>query len=98
LPERKQRVQALILRGEPLTIALTLLTFGFQVLLERLCEWETLIPKEISLLQISHFAMVCTSFLIKPTFCQSHSKNYNNRKESIMQVFFLYFRIFFKNI
>jgi hypothetical protein len=62
LPERKQRVQALIRRGEPFTIALTLLTFGFQVLLERLCEWETLIPKAISLLQISHLAMVCTSF------------------------------------
>lgn len=38
LPERKQRVQAYTLRGEPLTIALTLLTLGFQVLLERLCE------------------------------------------------------------
>ena len=44
------------------TVALTFLTFGFQVLFERLCEWETLIPKAISLLQISHLAMVCTSF------------------------------------
>lgn len=57
LPERKQRVQAYTLRGEPLTIALTLLTLGFHVLLERLCEWETLIPKETSLLQNSHFAI-----------------------------------------
>lgn len=35
-PERRQRVQTLILRGEPFTIALTRFTLGFQVLLERL--------------------------------------------------------------
>ena len=39
------------------SIALTLLTLGFQVLLERLCEWETLMPKATSLLQNSHFAI-----------------------------------------
>ena len=38
LPERRQRVQALIRRGEPLTIALTRFTLGFHVLFERLCE------------------------------------------------------------
>ena len=32
-------------------------TFGFQVLLERLWEWETLIPKVTPLPQISHFAI-----------------------------------------
>jgi hypothetical protein len=57
LPERKQRVQAYTRFGVPLTIAFTRLMFGFQVLLERLCEWETLIPKETSLPQISHFAI-----------------------------------------
>lgn len=41
LPERRQRVQAYTLRGEPFTIAFTRLMLGFQVLLERLWEWET---------------------------------------------------------
>ena len=40
-----------------MTIALTRLTLGFHVLLLLLCEWETLMPKEISLPQKSHFAM-----------------------------------------
>ena len=81
LPERKQRVQAFIRHGVPFTIALTLLTLGCQALLERLCEWETLIPKVICLLQISHLAMDCTSL-------NFISKNYNNRKFQIMQAFF----------
>lgn len=57
LPERRHLVQTYTLLGEPLTIAFTLLTFGFQVLLERLCEWETLIPNVISFPQYSHFAI-----------------------------------------
>lgn len=57
LPERRQRVQALIRRVLPLTIALTRFILGFQVLFDRLCEWESLIPKDIFLAQISHFAM-----------------------------------------
>ena len=56
-PERRHLVQTYTLLGEPLTIALTLLTLGFQVLFERLCEWETLIPKVISFPQYSHFAI-----------------------------------------
>jgi hypothetical protein len=36
LPERKQRVQAYTLRGEPFTTAFTRFTLGFQVLFERL--------------------------------------------------------------
>lgn len=40
-----------------MTIALTRLTFGFQVLFERLCEWETLIPKVTPFPQMSHFAI-----------------------------------------
>ena len=39
----------------------TRLTFGFHVLLERLWEWLTRIPKVTPLLQISHFAICCTS-------------------------------------
>ena len=57
LPERKQRVQAYTRFGVPLTSAFTRLIFGFQVLLERLCEWETLMPKDTSFPQISHLAI-----------------------------------------
>ncbi len=56
LPERRQRVQAYTWHGVPLTIAFTRLTFGFQALLDRLWEWETLIPKVTPLPQISHLA------------------------------------------
>lgn len=57
LPERKQRVQAYTRFGVPLTSAFTRLIFGFQVLLERLWEWETLMPKDTSFPQISHLAI-----------------------------------------
>jgi len=62
LPERRQRVQAYTLLGVPFTTALTLLTLGFHVLFERLCEWETLMPNATSLPQYSHFAM-CLNLL-----------------------------------
>ena len=84
-------MQTLIRRGVPFTIALTFLTFGFQVLFERLCEWDTLIPKAISLLQISHLAMVCTSFSFHTGICRSHSKCYHNRFLQKNQVFFFYY-------
>ena len=61
LPERKQRVQAYTRLGVPLTTALTRLMLGFQVRLERLWEWDTLMPKETSFPQKSHFAIFCTS-------------------------------------
>jgi len=63
LSERRQRVQAWMRRGEPSTTAFTRFTLGFQVLLLRLWEWETLIPKDTPLPQMSHFAILCTSFL-----------------------------------
>ena len=56
LPLRRQRVQAYTCLGLPSTMALTRFTFGFQVRLERLWEWLTLMPKAISLPQNSHFA------------------------------------------
>ena len=57
LPLRRQRVQAYTCLGLPSTMALTRFTFGFQVRLERLWEWLTLMPKAISLPQNSHFAI-----------------------------------------
>ncbi len=44
-----------------MTTALTRFTLGFQARLERLWEWETLIPKVTPLPQKSHFAIHCTS-------------------------------------
>lgn len=64
-----------------MTIAFTFFTFGFQVLFERLCEWETLIPKVISFPQYSHFAI--SEHLL--TNLQRIDINTNNIK---MQVFF----------
>ena len=44
-------------------IALTRFTLGFTGRLERLWEWETLIPKVMPLSQNSHLAILCTSLL-----------------------------------
>ncbi len=44
-----------------MTIAFTRFTLGFHILLERLWEWETLMPNVTPLPQISHFANCCTS-------------------------------------
>ena len=46
--------------GVPLTMALTFLRLGFQVLLLLLWEWLTLIPKTMLLPQTSHFAIYRT--------------------------------------
>ena len=81
LPERKQRVQAWTLLGEPFTIALTRFTLGFHVLFERLCEWDTLMPKDTSLPQKSHFAMCRTSLKILNYIMLK----YNSRKQNKMQ-------------
>ena len=61
LLERRHLVQAYTWQGVPLTTALTRFTLGFQARLERLWEWETLIPKVTPLPQKSHFAIHCTS-------------------------------------
>ena len=57
LLERRHLVQAYTWQGVPLTTALTRFTLGFQARLERLWEWETLIPKVTPLPQKSHFAI-----------------------------------------
>ena len=64
LPERMQRVHAYTLQGEPLTTAFTLLMLGFHVLLDLLCERDTLIPNFTSLPQKSHFAIESTPPLV----------------------------------
>jgi hypothetical protein len=45
LLERRHLVQAYTWHGVPFTMALTRFTLGFHARLERLWEWETLIPK-----------------------------------------------------
>ena len=47
-----------LLRAPPLTLHLTLLTLEFQIRLDLLWEWLTLLPKWAPLPQISHFAMI----------------------------------------
>lgn len=81
-------MQALTLLGVPLTIALTFLTLGFQVLLERLCEWDTCIPKATALPQNSHFAiMEYTSLQINR---QIDCTSYNIKSKAILQAFFIF--------
>ena len=63
LLERRHLVQAYTWQGVPLTTALTRFTLGLMVRLERLWEWETLIPKVTPLPQKSHLAIRCTSYL-----------------------------------
>ena len=63
LLERRHLVQAYTWHGVPLTTALTRLTLGFHARLERLWEWETLMPKVTPLPQKSHLAIHCTSYL-----------------------------------
>ena len=63
LLERRHLVQAYTWHGVPLTTALTRFTLGFHARLERLWEWETLMPKVTPLSQKSHLAIHCTSYL-----------------------------------
>ena len=44
-PERKQEVHTYIFLAPPLTLTLTDLTFAFQIALDLLWEWLTLLPK-----------------------------------------------------
>lgn len=62
LPERRHLEHTWMWQGVPLTIALTRCTLGFQVLLEALWEWDTLLPKVTPLPQTAHFAIQNTSF------------------------------------
>ena len=77
LPERRQRVHAYTWQGLPSTRAFTRRTLAFQVLLERLWEWDTLIPKLTPFPQKSHLAIVAPPLFyqkvnvrIIPNFCK----------------------------
>ena len=91
LPERRQRVQAYTFLGEPFTTAFTRLMLGRQARLERLWEWDTLIPNVTDLPQKSHLAIFCTSFwcfidgIIPPN---SKQQKYISRFVREKQVFF----------
>ena len=98
LLERRHLVHAYTWQGVPLTTALTRFTLGFQVRLDRLWEWETLIPKVTPLPQKSHLAIHCTSyphaFLSVALFTQS--LKYCNRLCRKMQALFSKFFTFFQ--
>ena len=73
--------------GEPLTIAFTRLTLGFQVRLERRWEWDTLMPNETDLPQYSHFAMGAPP-LLRVELLNGHNKKDYTIAENKMQGFF----------
>ena len=80
LPERRHREQTLTWHGVPLITAFTRRTFGFQVRLERLWEWETLIPKVTPFPQISHFAIFLHLLIIN-----SGNGHYNTTSQRNLQ-------------
>ena len=99
LLERRHLVQAYTWQGIPFTTALTRFTLGFHSRLERLWEWETLIPKVTPLPQKSHFAIHCTShpndyFIGAPI----RALVYDSRLFPKMQAFFCNFFEFEKDV
>lgn len=60
-PERRHLVHTCILLAAPFTLHFTLFTLEFQIALDLLWEWLTLLPKWTPFPQISHFAIVSTS-------------------------------------
>ena len=100
LLERRHLVQAYTWHGVPLTTALTRLTLGFQVRLERLWEWETLIPKVTPLPQKSHFAIRCTSHPNHNPRNDALRRRLNMIAEIVQKCkhYFSIFSIFLKNL
>ena len=76
--------------GVPSTIALTVRMLGFHILLERLWEWLTLIPKCAPFWQISHLAMLAPPYLFWNGLCKKllfeHSIIHFSRWISAFQV------------
>ena len=98
LLERRHLVHAYTWQGVPLTTALTRLTLGFHARLERLWEWETLIPKVTPLPQKSHLAISCTSHpdVYSTNYAYSQALRYDNKLSPKMQAFFSKFFCFLK--
>ena len=95
LLERRHLVQAYTWQGVPLTTALTRLTLGFHARLERLWEWETLIPKVTPLPQKSHLAISLHLLSGITSMRPSQALDYDNRLCSKMQALFFKFLSFF---
>lgn len=88
-PERRHLEQTYTWQGVPFTTAFTRFTLGFHVLLERLWEWDTLIPNVTPLPQNSHFAIFYCTSLNKLT---DSIISYCNKK---CKPFFSFFENFF---
>ena len=88
LLERIHLVHTYMVFGVPLSMTWIFLILGFQVLLDLLWEWETLIPKVTPFPQTSHFAIYQTP----PTeFFIRYKTAYN-----IISDFFLFCKLFLK--
>ena len=96
LPERRQRVHAYTWQGLPSTRAFTRRTLAFQVLLERLWEWDTLIPKLTPFPQKSHFAIVAPPLFFQKVNVRIIS-NLNEKSKYLSAFFPNYFYFFIIN-
>lgn len=75
LLERRQLVHTYMCFGVPFTRTFTLFTLGFQVLLDLLWEWETLIPKFTPFPQTSHLAILLHLPWISFCYALHYSRN-----------------------
>jgi hypothetical protein len=86
-------VHAYTWQGLPSTRAFTRRTLAFQVLLERLWEWDTLIPKLTPFPQKSHFAIVAPPLFFQKVNVRIIS-NLNEKSKYLSAFFPNYFDFF----
>ena len=84
-------------QGLPSTRAFTRRTLAFQVLLERLWEWETLIPKLTPFPQKSHLAIVAPPLFYQKVNVRIIS-NLNEKSKYLSAIFPNYFDFFIINV
>ena len=84
-------------QGLPSTRAFTRRTLAFQVLLERLWEWDTLIPKLTPFPQKSHFAIVAPPLFFQKVNVRIIS-NLNEKSKYLSAIFPNNFKVFIKII
>ncbi len=84
-------------QGLPSTRAFTRRTLAFQVLLERLWEWETLIPKLTPFPQKSHLAIVAPPLFYQKVNVRIIS-NLNEKSKYLSAFFPNYFDFFIINV